>query len=70
MTVEQLDIAPRRIHENEPCTSAGNQLIHVPDLPSEPTPEQCMRVVEVSGALDFWDRPEEDIYSLEDGQPA
>ena len=28
-----------------------------------------MRIVEVSGTLDFWDRPEEDIYSLEDGEP-
>lgn len=28
-----------------------------------------MRIVEVSGTLDFWDRPEEDICCLEDGEP-
>lgn len=35
----------------------------------EPDAEQMMRVVGQSGTLDFWDSAEEDIYSLEDGEP-
>ena len=69
MTVEQLDIAPREIVENEPQTSAASRFIPVYDVPSDPTLEQYMRIIEVSGALDFWDREEEDIYSPEDGDP-
>ena len=34
-----------------------------------PTSDQRMLIVEASGTLDFWDRPEEDIYSLDDGEP-
>ena len=68
-STEQLHIAPREITENEPETRAGNWLTHVPDVSSDPTPEHRMRIVEVSGVLDFWDQADEDIYSLEDGEP-
>ena len=57
--------------------SAGN--VYVPDSrastesvlafkPSEPNliPYECCRS---SGVLSFWDEPEEDIYTFEDGQP-
>ncbi len=35
-------------------------------LESELNPYECLRL---SGRLAFWDRPEEDIYSFDDGQP-
>jgi hypothetical protein len=37
---------------------------------SEPTEEQYLRALEISGVLDFWSRDEEDIYSDNDGEPA
>lgn len=37
--------------------------------PPDPTPAQRIAIVEVSGTLDFWDHPEEDIYSEDDGTP-
>ncbi len=49
-------------------TSGGNVKQQIVGQ-SEPTSEQRMRLVELSGTLDFWDRPEEDVYSLEDGEP-
>jgi len=38
-------------------------------IPIEPdlTPYECMRL---GGGLAFWDKPEEDLYSFDDGQPA
>lgn len=63
-----LDIAPREIVEDEPRTSSTNEYIVV-RFPEDPTPEQSMRIVEVSGTLDFWDREEEDIYTSKDGEP-
>jgi hypothetical protein len=35
----------------------------------EPTSRQRMTIIEVSGVLDFWDHPEEDVYTDEDGEP-
>lgn len=70
MIGEQLDIAPREVKENEPRTGVTNSVVSILDAPSDPTPEQRMRIIEVSGTLDFWDRAEEDIYSPEDGDPA
>lgn len=40
-----------------------------PVSPEEPTPEQWMRLAETSPGLDFWNRPEEDVYSDKDGEP-
>lgn len=64
-----LNIVARVIIENEPETTAEIPAVHVPNVPSDPTSEQQMRLIEISGTLDFWDRPEEDIYSLENGKP-
>lgn len=67
---EPIRLAPRELNENEPQTSGGDPLIRIAsESPLDPTVDQRMRIVEVSGTLDFWDRPEEDIYSLEDGDP-
>ncbi len=64
-------IKPKELIEDEPVTTAMNRPIHfVLGAASDPTSEQRMRIVEVSGTLDFWDRPEEGIYSLSDGDPA
>ena len=35
----------------------------------EATDEELMYLVEKSGAFAFWESPEEDIYTLEDGSP-
>lgn len=35
----------------------------------EATDEELMYLVEKSGAFSFWESPEEDIYTLEDGSP-
>ena len=68
MTSSIINIGEREIRENEPQTSVSNRVIYVPSI-SDPTTDQLMRIVEVSGAFDFWDSPEEDIYSVEDGEP-
>ena len=36
--------------------------------PSDATPLQTMELMEHSGALDFWDHPDEDAYTQEDGE--
>lgn len=64
-----IEIGAREIHEDEPVTTAPWRPIHILNEPSDPTGEQRMRIVEVSGTLDFWDKPEEDIYSVDDGEP-
>ncbi len=43
-------------------TTSTPPVLYGNDL-DDPTIEQMMAIVEVSGVLDFWDRPEEDIYS-------
>jgi len=65
-----LHLPVRDADENEPITtvnlfpiSCGNP------APSDPTPEQIRRIVQTSGALDFWDDPAEDLYTAEDGDP-
>ena len=68
MTAEILHLKPQIIAEDEPETIVLNRLITV-SAPSDPTPNQMMRIVETSGTLDFWEDPAEDIYSSEDGQP-
>lgn len=37
--------------------------------PADPSNEQFLRAIEVSGSFDFWDDPGEDIYSIHDGEP-
>ncbi len=52
-------------HNTHTVFGAISQVIPLP----EPTAEQRMKLIEASGSLDFWDRDEEDIYTLEDGDP-
>ena len=69
MSEEMTEIRSRIVEEFDTLTSSvavGEQWI----VPAEPTGKQRMRIVEVSGTLAFWDRPEEDVYSLNDGEPA
>ncbi len=58
----------REVGENEPETGLDAHHVSFP-VAADPTPEQMMRAVEASGVLDFWNDPQEDIYSSEDGQP-
>ncbi len=36
----------------------------------EPTADERHRLLDDGGALDFWNDPAEDIYSMDDGEPA
>ncbi len=67
--INLMDFPGREVTENEPETSSSALRVHGTNVPEDPTPEQIMRLVELSGTLDFWDRPEEDIYSLGHGEP-
>lgn len=56
------------VHEDELQTLTVSQsrsctIVH----PSDVTTVDQMNVVEVSGALDFWSDPEEDVYTESDG---
>ena len=64
----RLEDAVREVDENQPETALDAPLIEI-TVPHDPSLEQMMRIVEVSGTLDFWDDPREDIYSLDDGEP-
>jgi len=68
MSPDVLTIAPRTLLENEPVTRSVVQAITV-TYPEDPSDEQVMRLAESSGALSFWESPEEDIYSPDDGSP-
>ena len=57
------------IQLDAPVTTVVNSVHGYVGAPSDPTSTQCMRLVELSGTLDFWDDPQEDIYSPEDGDP-
>ncbi len=48
-------------------TSSSTCEHHVYD---EPTADERHRLLENGGALDFWNNPAEDIYSMDDGEPA
>ena len=39
-------------------------------FPKDPNAAQTMRLIESSGSLEFWENDDEDIYSVEDGEPA
>ena len=36
--------------------------------PPDPSDEQALKLIEISGTLDFWNRPEEDGYTCDDGE--
>ena len=64
-----LPTSERMSQEIQTETLAASTFIYIPSVPSDPTEEQRLKLMEISGAYDFWDRPEEDIYSSDDGQP-
>ncbi len=68
MPSDLLAIAPRTLLPNEPVTRSVVQVITV-TYPADPPDEQVMRLAESSGALSFWDSPDEDIYEPGDGTP-
>ena len=37
------------------------------NYPEDVTTENVMHAIEASGTLDFWDDPEEDVYTEQDG---
>jgi hypothetical protein len=65
---EFIDVPLREIAEDKTETIASSH-VYVPLVPPDPTAEQNLRIIESSGAFDFWNDPQEDIYSLNDGQP-
>jgi hypothetical protein len=40
-----------------------------PPPPEDPSRVEWMKIAEASPALEFWNRPDEDIYCPEDGEP-
>lgn len=54
----------RELEETETVYFRCLEVIHDPP---EVTTQDQMNIVEYSGTLDFWDKPEEDIYSESDG---
>jgi hypothetical protein len=66
-TARIIPIPAREVHEDEPETRNRSWYARC-GIPDDPTSDQLMRAVEVSGVLDFWDREEENIYTLEDGE--
>jgi len=54
----------------EPETSSTTMILVPSRPPSDPSSEQRMRAIELSGSLEFWNRPEEDVYTLDDGVSA
>lgn len=71
MSVEQ---TARVIHTGDAVLAAGAPTATVSTavrhfVVDDPTIAQMMRAVELSGTLEFWRDPREDIYTLEDGDP-
>lgn len=64
-----LQMPPRVVDENEPVTSALAPAAVYRAVIPDPTPEQYLRALETSGTVDFWNRPEEDLYTSSDGEP-
>jgi hypothetical protein len=63
-----LQAPPREIHDDEPETRSSAQWVTI-SYPADPPPDQVLRLLESSGSLDFWESPDEDVYSPEDGTP-
>ena len=65
-TAKALTIPPR-----SECDSVTSNLTPstVIVYPPDATTVDQMNIVEVSGSLDFWNAPEEDRYTRDDGKP-
>lgn len=57
---EMLELPARELATDEPITDSVAVQIEVVD---EPTTQQMLKAVELSGSLDFWLDDEEDVYS-------
>ena len=64
---ELWELPPKEAEQSE--TTGDNSSLSTVTRASDPTPIQVLRAVEVSGTLDFWDDPAEDVYTSEDGEP-
>ena len=77
MTTKKIDIAEHcdrfiaghviSSTKDETTTANTTPVVFYP--PNDPPREQSMRLVEQSGVIDFWSRPEEDGYTEADGEP-
>lgn len=73
MTTQPLDatlITPdvREIGDEQVETTIGNVVLQQVPNPPDPSEKQRLRLIELSGVLDFWENPKEDIYTPEDGE--
>lgn len=66
MTISSAEIAL----DEKTFTESGSLSLRVLENPEDPESAQWMLLQERSGAFDFWMRPEEDVYSDDDGMPA
>ena len=71
MTAKLILIPPSKLTtESESTETSVNPVpARFSDQPEDASPVQMLKAVELSGSLDFWDAPEEDVYSPEDGDP-
>jgi len=76
MTIQPLNAVSidsdyRVITDDQSLTVIGDAVIveEVFPEPADPTLKQSVRLIELSGVLDFWENPEEDIYNPNDGEP-
>jgi hypothetical protein len=53
----------------EPADTIVEAAVPMVRIPTEPDDAQTLRLIECSGSLDFWNRPEEDGYTADDGEP-
>jgi len=65
--LEPIASAPRYSEEIRSQTSPGPRPIKM--VYEDPTTEETMQLTDVSGVMNFWDDPAEDIYSMDDGDP-
>lgn len=69
-TVERIDMGDLLFEGPELTdTEGGSHVQMCRSSPCEPSRVQWMRIQETSCAFDFWNRPEEDIYTIDDGEP-
>ena len=50
-------------------TEPGSVVKVFSGAPDDATRSQWMRLIETSPGFSFWDNPEEDVYTYEDGDP-
>lgn len=66
-------LSPSTVVIDDDAFTLGTENVTVlqsyPAHPDEPTREQWMRLAETSPSLDFWNNPEEDLYTETDGEP-